>query len=107
MIFLLEGIPAVLLARRRVVLPHRPAGHGVVDAAGGRDAPGTRARRRGRGGVGAGPKSVLRALKSPQVLALSGCTSGSSTASALGFFLPTIIKGFSAVAAQLTTVQQD
>ncbi|MBC3192394.1 MFS transporter [Pseudonocardia sp. C8] len=106
--FLLEGIPAVLLA---VVvwffLTDRPGTASWMPQAE-RDALERVLAAEGREVSGAGPKSVLGALKSPRVLALSWVYFGVVYGLyALGFFLPTIIKGFSAqYGTQFTTVQQ-
>jgi len=106
--FLLEGIPAVLLA---VVtwffLTDRPgaatwmpeAERDVLEAALAAEREQT---------ASTGPTSVLGALKSPRVLALSWVYFGIVYGLyALGFFLPTIIKGFSAqYGTTFSTVQQ-
>ncbi|MFR9802203.1 MFS transporter [Pseudonocardia sp. RS010] len=106
--FLLEGIPAVLLAF--VVwffLTDRPS------AASWMPQPERVALERALAAEGrevseAGPGSVLGALRSPRVLALSWVYFGVVYGLyALGFFLPTIVKGFAAqYGTRFTTVQQ-
>ncbi|MEU7815364.1 MFS transporter [Pseudonocardia sp. NPDC049154] len=106
--FLLEGIPAVLLA---VVvwfsLTDRPSAATWMPQEE-KDALERALAAEGREVSEAGPKSVLGALKSPRVLALSWVYFGVVYGLyALGFFLPTIIKGFSAqYGTHFTTVQQ-
>ena len=94
--FLLEGIPAVLLAVRHLVPAHRPAGRRELAAA---KPSGTRWSARwppsASEAAQRSPDSVLGALSSPRVLALSWVYFGIVYGLyALGFFLPTIIKGF-------------
>jgi MFS family permease len=106
--FLFEGIPAVLLAF--VVwffLTDRPSAAAWMPQPE-RDALERALAAESREVSEAGPKSVLGALKSPRVLALSWVYFGVVYGLyALGFFLPTIIKGFAAqYGTQFTTVQQ-
>ncbi|GAA4683590.1 MFS transporter [Pseudonocardia yuanmonensis] len=106
--FLVEGIPAILLAF--VVwffLTDRPAAASWMPH-GERDALERALAAEGREVSEAGPRSVLGALRSPRVLALSWVYFGVVYGLyALGFFLPTIIKGFAAqYGTQFTTVQQ-
>ncbi len=106
--FLLEGIPAILLA---VVtwffLTDRPESATWMPAAE-RDALEGRLREERERTAAHGPDSVLGALRSPRVLALSWVYFGIVYGVyALGFFLPTIIKGFAAqYGTQYGTVQQ-
>jgi MFS family permease len=106
--FLLEGIPAVLLA---VVvwflLTDRPAAATWMPQPE-RDALERALAAEGAEVAEAGPKSVLGALRSPRVLALCWVYFGVVYGLyALGFFLPTIIKGFSAqYGTTFSTVEQ-
>ena len=93
--FLLEGIPAVLLA---VVtwffLTDRPGTAGWLPEAE-RDALERQLTAEREEAASGSPDSVLAALRSPRVLALSWVYFGVVYGLyALGFFLPTIIKGF-------------
>jgi MFS family permease len=93
--FLLEGIPSILLA---VVvwflLTDRPANAAWMPRAE-RDALERALAAEATEVSSTGPKSVLAALKSPRVLALSWVYFGVAYGLyALGFFLPTIIAGF-------------
>lgn len=106
--FLLEGIPAILLAF--VVwfaLTDRPS-KATWMPADERDALERAIAAEGAKVSEEGPKSVLGALKSPRVLALSWVYFGVVYGLyALGFFLPTIVKNFAAqYGTQFTTVQQ-
>jgi MFS family permease len=106
--FLVEGIPAILLA---VVvwfaLTDRPAAARWMPADE-RDALERAVAAEGAQVSEEGPKSVLGALKSPRVLALSWVYFGIVYGLyALGFFLPTIVKNFAAqYGTRFTTVQQ-
>jgi MFS family permease len=106
--FLVEGIPSVLLA---VVvwflLTDRPGTAKWMPQAE-RDALERALAAENAQVAEAGPSSVLGALKSPRVLALSWVYFGVVYGLyALGFFLPTIIKGFSAqYGTSFSTVQQ-
>lgn len=106
--FLLEGIPAMLLA---VVtwffLTDRP-GVATWLPAPERDALEARLAAERAATAAHGPDSVLGALRSPRVLALSWVYFGIVYGLyALGFFLPTIIKGFAAqYGTNFGTVQQ-
>ena len=106
--FLVEGIPAILLA---VVvwffLTDRP-GKATWMPAEERDALERAVSAEGSEVSEAGPRSVLGALKSPRVLALSWVYFGVVYGLyALGFFLPTIVKNFSAqYSTPFTTVEQ-
>jgi MFS family permease len=106
--FLLEGIPSVLLA---VVvwfaLTDRPAAASWMPQDE-KDALERALAAEGREVAEAGPRSVLGALRSPRVLALSWVYFGVVYGLyALGFFLPTIVKGFAAqYGTPFTTVQQ-
>jgi MFS family permease len=108
MMFLIEGVPTVLLA---VVvwflLTDRPAEAPWMPEAE-RDALERALEAERRETARTGPGSVWGALKSPRVLALSwvyfGVTYGLY---ALGFFLPTIVKGFAArFGTHFSTVEQ-
>lgn len=106
--FLVEGIPAILLA---VVvwfaLTDRPAAARWMPADE-RDALERAVAAEGAQVSQEGPKSVLGALKSPRVLALSWVYFGIVYGLyALGFFLPTIVKNFAAqYGTRFTTVEQ-
>jgi MFS family permease len=106
--FLLEGVPAVLLA---VVvwflLTDRPGQARWMPAAE-RDALERALAAESAQVAEAGPRSVLGALRSPRVLALSWVYFGVVYGLyALGFFLPTIIKGFAEqYGTSFSTVQQ-
>ncbi|SDG63176.1 MFS transporter [Pseudonocardia oroxyli] len=106
--FLVEGIPAILLA---VVvwfaLTDRPAAARWMPADE-RDALERAVAAEGAQVSEEGPKSVLGALKSPRVLALSWVYFGIVYGLyALGFFLPTIVKNFAVqYGTRFTTVQQ-
>jgi MFS family permease len=106
--FLVEGIPALLLA---VVvwflLTDRPATAAWLPAPE-RDALERALAAEGEAVAEVGPRSVLAALRSPRVLALSWVYFGVVYGLyALGFFLPTIIKGFSAqYGTSFSTVEQ-
>jgi len=106
--FLVEGIPAILLA---VVvwffLTDRP-GKATWMPAEERDALERAVAAEGAEVSETGPRSVLGALKSPRVLALSWVYFGVVYGLyALGFFLPTIVKNFSAqYSTPFTTVEQ-
>jgi MFS family permease len=106
--FLVEGIPSVLLA---VVvwflLTDRPATAKWMPQAE-RDALERALAAENSRVAESGPSSVLGALRSPRVLALSWVYFGVVYGLyALGFFLPTIIKGFSAqYGTSFSTVQQ-
>lgn len=106
--FLLEGVPAVLLAAVVwFLLTDRPAQAEWLPRPE-REAL-ERALAAERAQVAeAGPKSVLGALRSPRVLALSWVYFGVVYGLyALGFFLPTIIKGFAAqYGTTFSTVEQ-
>ncbi|GGP68860.1 MFS transporter [Saccharothrix coeruleofusca] len=106
--FLLEGIPSVLLAAVVwFLLTDRPAEAKWLPRQE-RDAL-ERALAAERAAVArTGPRSVLGALKSPRVLALSWVYFGVVYGLyALGFFLPTIIKGFAAqYGTTFSTVEQ-
>ena len=93
--FLLEGIPAVLLAVVTwYLLTDRPGAATWLPAAE-RDALERRLAAEREQAAHASPSSVLGALRSPRVLALSWVYFGIVYGLyALGFFLPTIIKGF-------------
>ncbi|HWD06236.1 MAG TPA: MFS transporter [Amycolatopsis sp.] len=106
--FLVEGIPSVLLAI--VVwffLTDRPAQAKWLPADE-RDALGRALDAERRETAAAGPASVWGALKSGRVLALSWVYFGVVYGLyALGFFLPTIVKGFAAqFGTHFTTIQQ-
>ena len=93
--FLIEGIPSILLA---VVvwflLTDRPSAAGWMPQAE-REALEERLATEAKEVSQASPTSVLGALRSPRVLALSWVYFGVVYGLyALGFFLPTIIKGF-------------
>ncbi|GAA4545390.1 MFS transporter [Pseudonocardia xishanensis] len=106
--FLVEGIPAILLA---VVvwflLTDRPSVATWMPQDE-RDALERAVAAEGAEVSDAGPKSVLGALRSPRVLALSWVYFGVVYGLyALSFFLPTIVKGFAAqYGSTFTTVQQ-
>ncbi|MCF7553452.1 MFS transporter [Pseudonocardia sp. WMMC193] len=106
--FLVEGIPAILLA---VVvwfaLTDRPAAARWMPADE-RDALERAVAAEGAQVSEEGPKSVLGALRSPRVLALSWVYFGIVYGLyALGFFLPTIVKNFAVqYGTRFTTVQQ-
>ena len=106
--FLIEGIPSVLLA---VVvwflLTDRPSAAGWMPQAE-REALEERLATEAKEVSEASPTSVLGALRSPRVLALSWVYFGVVYGLyALGFFLPTIIKGFAAqYGTHFSTVQQ-
>ncbi len=106
--FLLEGIPSVLLAFVVwFLLTDRPAQARWMPEAE-RDALERALAAENAQVAEAGPKSVLGALKSPRVLALSWVYFGVVYGLyALGFFLPTIVKGFSEqYGTSFSTVQQ-
>ena len=93
--FLLEGIPAILLAFVTwYLLTDRPAtANWLPDAE--RDALEAQLAAEREEAAHGSPSSVLDALRSPRVLALSWVYFGIVYGLyALGFFLPTIIKGF-------------
>ena len=104
--FLVEGIPSILLA---VVvwffLTDRPSGAGWMPQPE-RDA--LEARLATEATEVVGPASVVGALRSPRVLALSWVYFGIVYGLyALGFFLPTIVKGFATqYGTKFSTVQQ-
>jgi MFS family permease len=106
--FLVEGIPAILLA---VVvwffLTDRPSAASWMPADE-REALERAVAAEGETVAEEGPRSVLGALRSPRVLALSWVYFGVVYGLyALGFFLPTIVKGFAAqYGTAFTTVQQ-
>ena len=106
--FLIEGIPSVLLA---VVvwflLTDRPSAAGWMPQAE-REALEDQLATEAKEVSQASPTSVLGALRSPRVLALSWVYFGVVYGLyALGFFLPTIIKGFAAqYGTHFSTVQQ-
>ncbi|MCO1654544.1 MFS transporter [Pseudonocardia humida] len=106
--FLLEGIPAILLAFVVwFLLTDRPAQARWMPQPE-RDALERALAAESEQVAEAGPKSVLGALRSPRVLALSWVYFGIVYGLyALGFFLPTIIKGFSEqYGTSFSTVQQ-
>ena len=106
--FLIEGIPSILLA---VVvwflLTDRPSAAGWMPQAE-REALEERLATEAKEVSQASPTSVLGALRSPRVLALSWVYFGVVYGLyALGFFLPTIIKGFAGqYGTTFSTVQQ-
>jgi len=106
--FLIEGIPSILLA---VVvwflLTDRPSAAGWMPQSE-REALEERLATEAKEVSAASPTSVRGALRSPRVLALSWVYFGVVYGLyALGFFLPTIIKGFAAqYGTGLSTVQQ-
>ncbi|WP_181780665.1 MFS transporter [Pseudonocardia pini] len=106
--FLLEGIPAILLAVAVwFLLTDRPSKATWMPQEE-RDALERAVAAEGAEVSGEGPKSVLGALRSPRVLALSWVYFGVVYGLyALSFFLPTIVKGFAAqYGTSFTTVQQ-